>query len=292
MKKIIRAKKAGFCYGVRRAVSIIEDLLKKGKSKIYTLGPIIHNRFVIEEFRERGVEVVDDPEKLRDGVVVLRAHGVEKHIEENLRRRGIEVVDATCPFVKKAQHAASHLYRDGYFPIIIGEKEHAEVKGITSYVDEFEVVEKKEEVDGAIKRIKEKGRNKVGIVSQTTQPVSKFSELVCLIIPFFSEIKVINTICSATMDRQEEALKLAKKVDVMIVVGDKGSRNTRKLYELCMDVNEKTYFVEDSSELDPRWFTSAEMIGITAGASTPDKIISGVEKRIEDITGGAKIGDG
>ncbi len=249
------------------------------------MGPIIHNTFVVERFKEMGVTPVDSPDGITDGTVVIRAHGVEKGVEESLKEKGIKVVDATCPFVKRAQTSAEALEKEGYTPIIVGEKSHAEVKGITSYTKRALVVEGKKEVEGAIKELKKINVSRVGIVSQTTQPMERFLEIVSKFVEAFREVKVVNTICSATRERQKGARELARSVDVMLVVGDPKSRNTRKLYEICKAVNPKTYFVTSHEDLKPQWFTSCESVGITAGASTPEEIISQVEERLKSMGG-------
>ena len=232
-----------------------------------------------------GVIPVDSPDGITGGTVVIRAHGVEKSLEEELKKRGVEVVDATCPFVKRAQISAEALEREGYTPIIVGEKSHAEVKGITSYTKRAWVVEKKEEVEKTLQELKELNVSKVGIVSQTTQPMERFLDIVSRFVEAFREVKVVNTICSATRERQKGAKELAGSVDVMLVVGDPKSRNTRKLYEICKAVNPNTYFVTSHKELNPQWFTSCESVGITAGASTPEEIISQVEERLKNMGG-------
>ncbi len=283
--KVLRAKSAGFCYGVKRAVSILENLVNKGEKPIYTLGPIIHNSFVVERFREMGVVPVESPDGILDGTVVIRAHGVDRKLEEELRKRRVKVVDATCPFVKRAQTSLEALEVEGYAPIIVGERSHAEVKGIMSYAEKALVVEGEGEVEEAIKKLKKLNVSKVGIVSQTTQPMERFLEVVSRFVEAFREVKVVNTICSATRERQEGARELAGSVDVMLVVGDVKSRNTRKLYEICRAVNPRTHFVTSHRDLNPQWFTSCESVGITAGASTPEEIISQVEEQLKNMGG-------
>ncbi len=293
MGKVIRAKSVGFCYGVKRAIGIVEDLVERGEGPIYTLGPIIHNSHVINSLKDRGVRIVESIEELPpgDGVVVLRAHGVERWVEERLKDMGFKVEDATCPFVKRVHDACQTLESEGFYPIIVGEKGHAEVRGIMSYVSQCDVVGGSRELESLFKRLRSMGVEKVGIVSQTTQPVEVFLDIVGCFVREFKDVRVVNTICLATRRRQDEARELSTKADVMLVVGDGRSRNTRKLYEICKSINPRTYFVESHRDVDPRWFTFCQVVGITAGASTPDHVIGQVEEEVKRLIGGDGFGD-
>ncbi len=285
--EVVRAKSAGFCYGVKRAISMLERLVDDGVFPIYTLGPIIHNRFVVSDFEKRGVRVLKGCfEGIPAGRVVTRAHGVEKESMEKLKRLGFEVFDATCPFVKKAQVCAQLLEREGFFPVIFGDPSHAEVRGIRSYASECEVVSGLEDLDKVLKRLKAMGVKKVGVLSQTTQTLESFLKVACFFVENLEDVRVMNTICSATRERQKEARRLAGEVEVMIVVGDRGSRNTMKLYEICKSVNDNTFHIESSKELEPGWFTFCRRVGITAGASTPDYVIEDVENALKKMDGG------
>lgn len=261
--EVIVAKEAGFCFGVRRAVNIAERTLRE-HGRAFSLGPLIHNPQVVAILKERGLEPVEDVKGVGKGPVVIRSHGVSRELLEDMKGRGVEVVDATCPYVKRAQRWASSLSRRGYFVVVIGEKDHPEVKGILSYVEgEGAVVEEVAEVDRLPRR------RKIGVVAQTTQERKRVGEVIKALLPLAEEMVVYNTLCEVTSKRQEEALKLASKVDCMVVVGGRISANTRRLAELCRRVQPRTFHVETASELRPEWFEGVRRVGITAGASTP-----------------------
>ena len=282
--EIIIAKHAGFCFGVRRAVNIAERAVEDIKNgPIYTDGPIIHNPQEVNRLKERGI-IPGTFEEFKEGsTVIIRSHGIPPDRERALKDKGLNIIDATCPYVKAVHEAVTKLVREGYFVVIIGEKNHPEVIGAYGYLKdgggEGVIVETFEDIEWV------KDKEKVGIVSQTTQHEEFFKRIVGEISVWVKELKVINTICNATSERQEGVYELAPKVDVMIVVGGKNSGNTRRLYNIARSLNDRSYHIETADELEEEWFKGANKVGITAGASTPDWIIESVRKRIKEICG-------
>jgi 4-hydroxy-3-methylbut-2-enyl diphosphate reductase len=278
--EIIVAKMAGFCFGVKRAIEITFDISKKDSEGVYTLGPIIHNPQVIEKLKGEGVPPieVDEIEKGAVKALIIRTHGIPRQLYNNIAARGFRIIDATCPFVKKAQHYAKLLKEKGYQVVILGDANHPEVKGLVSYAGEDVVVVN---ADSSLKGLKPK----VGIIVQTTQPVEALKKLLAGVAEHAKEIMVYNTICNSTALRLKETAEMARKVDVMVVVGGKNSANTTQLANLCKSLSVKTHHIETAAEIDAQWFRDAQRTGITAGASTPDWIIKEVEKRIRDIGG-------
>ncbi len=275
--KVITAKRAGFCFGVKRAVDMAFDVAKKGKS-VYTLGPIIHNPQVIEKLKSEGVRPIESIDSPRIKTLIVRTHGVPKEISEKLSRKKFEVIDATCPFVKKAQKYASLLKDEGYQVVIIGDREHPEVKGLMSYAGPDVVVINS---DDSLLKLK----SRVGVVVQTTQPVSVLKKFVSDAVDRVKELKVFNTICNSTALRLKETKDIARGVDAVIVVGGKNSANTTQLANFCISMSVPTYHIETASEIRNEWFVNVRKVGITAGASTPDWIIEEVADRIRHIGG-------
>lgn len=276
--KIIIAKRAGFCFGVKRAVDLAFDAAKNNEGGVYTFGPIIHNPQVIERLVAEGVQPTEDIEDPEIKTIIIRTHGIPEDISKKLKKGQYKVVDATCPFVKKAQQYAKLLKNEGYQVIIIGDKEHPEVKGLMSYAGNGAVVVNK---DDSIPRLK----SRVGIVVQTTQPQDVLKRFISEAIEHVKELKVFNTICNSTALRLKETRDMANKVDVMIVVGGKNSANTTQLAQLCSSMSIPAFHIETASEIKKEWFFNAHKVGITAGASTPDWIIKDVEKGIRYIGG-------
>jgi 4-hydroxy-3-methylbut-2-en-1-yl diphosphate reductase len=277
--KIITAKTAGFCFGVKRAIDIAFELAREKRKGVYTLGPIIHNPQVVKKLQEKGIVSIETIRAKRDiEALIIRTHGIPLKLSEQLSSKGYEIIDATCPFVKKAQYYAKLLSDEGYQVIILGEKNHPEVKSLMSYVHNHPIV-----VNGKTRLPKLKG--KVGIVVQTTQPLEALKKVFSDAIVHAKEVKVYNTICNSTALRLKETENMAGKVDVMFVVGGKNSANTTQLTRLCNSLSVPTYHIETSSEIKEAWINNVKKIGITAGASTPNWIIKEVEKRIRDIGG-------
>ncbi len=283
--EVIRAKSAGFCFGVKRAVEKVYEQLESGR-KIYTFGPIIHNEEVVKDLESQGVVVVEDMDGLRqleDGTVVIRSHGVAKDVYELLERKGLECVDATCPFVKKIHAIVEKESGLGKRVVIIGNPGHPEVEGIKGWsMTETAVIDSKERAQAFVneeKNLNLKGEE-ICIVSQTTFNYNKFKELVEIFLKKGYNVSVVNTICSATEERQTEARQIAAQVENMIVIGGTHSSNTRKLYEICKEECENTYFIQTLDDLRLELPKTASPVGITAGASTPNNIIEEVQNYV------------
>ena len=274
------AKTAGFCFGVKRAVEKVYEQIEKGKTPIYTFGPIIHNEEVVRDLEERGVKVLETAEELRqltDGVVVIRSHGVGKDIYDILEKNGIEIIDATCPFVKKIHRIVSEQNENGRRVIIVGNGNHPEVEGIKGWGnDDTLVIETAEEFE----KLQISDGEKLCIVAQTTFNYNKFQDLVEKISKTRYDILVLNTICNATQERQVEARQIASQVDVMIVIGGRNSSNTQKLYEICRRECKETYYIQTLKDFKPEKAGSVRSVGITAGASTPNQIIEEVHTNV------------
>lgn len=276
--KVQVARHAGVCYGVERALKRADEAAATGRP-VHTLGPLIHNPQAVEALRARGVEVAGEFTEACEGILVIRTHGVDPAIIEAAAASGLEVVDATCPFVSSAQDAARQLKADGYTVVIVGEADHPEVEGIVAHAGGDALVV--EEVSDIPQHLPSR---RVGIVVQTTQTLERLNQVVVALLPRVSELKVHNTICSATGKRQSAAEELARGVDAMVVVGGHNSGNTTRLAEICRGVNARVYHVETAAELDPEWFAGADSVGVTAGASTPDEQMAGVVAAIEAMT--------
>ena len=263
---------------MQRAVDSVYEELKKG-GKIYTYGPIIHNEQVVSELAQMGVTVIDSVEglkNLREGTIIIRSHGVKKEIFDIIKQQGLNVIDATCPFVKKIHGIVEKESREGKYVIVIGSPEHPEVEGIVSYVaGDCSVIENEEEAnDFSVPKERE-----ICVVSQTTFNKNKFQELVEIFNKKGYYVSVANTICNATEERQTEAKRIASSVDAMIVIGGAGSSNTQKLYEICRRECENTQYIQTLDDLVLN-FKSIKSVGITAGASTPKKIIQEVQSYV------------
>jgi 4-hydroxy-3-methylbut-2-enyl diphosphate reductase len=277
--EIMTAKTAGFCFGVKRAIDIAFKIASEKRKGIYTLGPIIHNPQVVDKLKEKGIIPIENIKAKKDiRALIIRTHGIPLKLSKEISLKGYEIIDATCPFVKKAQYYAKLLSEEGYQVIILGEKNHPEVKSLMSYVIDNAIV-----IDG--KTSLPKLRSRVGIVVQTTQPLDVLKKVLSEAIIHAKEIKVYNTICNSTALRLKETENMANKVDVMFVVGGKNSANTTQLTELCKSLSVPTHHIETSSEIRKEWIKKAKKVGITAGASTPKWIIKEVEKRIRHIGG-------
>ncbi len=277
---IVTAKRAGFCFGVKRAIEITFDIARENKKGIFTLGPIIHNPQVIDRLREKGIYPIgaDDLDNKNIGALIIRTHGIPNKLYDNIAARGFRIIDATCPFVKKAQHYAKLLKENGYQVVILGDINHPEVKGLMSYAGkDVIVVDENARIEGL--------RSKVGIIVQTTQPVEALKKVLSQVVEIAKEVKVYNTICNSTALRLKETEDMSHGVDVMLVVGGKNSANTTQLANLCRDLDVTTYHIETASEIRDEWLSGAKRVGVTAGASTPDWIIKEVKKRLRDIGG-------
>ena len=278
--EIIVAKTAGFCFGVKRAVDKVYEQIAKGTKPIYTYGPIIHNEEVVKELAAKGVGVIEKEEELanlRNCVVVIRSHGVPERIHR-LLDSSVEIIDATCPFVKKIHNIVRDESDSGKTIIIVGNDGHPEVEGIKGWSqnDKVFVIGSTDEADNWQCNIDEE----ICIVSQTTFNYNKFQDIVEIISKKGYNICVVNTICNATQERQTEAEQIAKQVDAMIVIGGKNSSNTQKLFEICKRECEHTYYIQTLVDLDLKESVSIRSLGITAGASTPNNIIEEVRTNV------------
>ena len=278
--KVIVAKRAGFCFGVKRAVEKVYEQIETAEKPIYTYGPIIHNEEVVNDLKAKGVEVLNSREELeavRDCVVVIRSHGVGRDIYELLEKNGIQVVDATCPYVKKIHKIVAEQCADGRQVIIVGNEQHPEVQGIKGWGDErTRVIENPEDFEA----LGLPEGSKICLVAQTTFNYNKFQDLVEKIPKTRYDIIVLNTICNATQERQVEAMRIASQVDVMLVIGGKNSSNTQKLYEICRKECKNTCYIQTLGDLNPECIRSVRSVGITAGASTPNNIIEEVHTNV------------
>ncbi|MBO5153121.1 MAG: 4-hydroxy-3-methylbut-2-enyl diphosphate reductase [Eubacterium sp.] len=278
------AKSAGFCFGVKRAVELVyEQTAKEGP--LYTYGPIIHNEEVVKDLEKRGVRVIESLEQLEElekGRVIIRSHGVGKAVQEQIEAAGFEVLDATCPFVKKIHRIVAEHSAAGEHIIIIGNPTHPEVEGICGWCDPDHTTVIESVYDAENFALPEK--KSVCIVSQTTYNNNKFKNLVEIIQNkgYYISICILNTICNATEERQTEARSLARKSQAMIVVGGSHSSNTQKLFEICKDECKNTYYIQTLEDLDLTELRGLDNVGITAGASTPNNIIEEVQKYVRD----------
>ncbi len=278
--EIIVSDKAGFCFGVKRAIQTAYDTAHQTEGEVATLGPLIHNPQVVSRLKEMKVRPVEGLDELRGNTLIIRSHGVPKEVIDDAERRGVRVINATCPFVKKAQNYASLLQQEGYRVVIVGDKRHPEVRGILAYAAGSALVaEDARDLDllGKVSRI--------GVVAQTTTTLERFQRVVQRCVELAGEVKVYNTICDATSIRQREAEEIAGRVDVMLVLGGKNSGNTTRLAELCRSTGTPTYHIETSAEIDPLWVQGAQKVGITAGASTPQWIIADVVAFLRRLSG-------
>ena len=273
--EVILADYLGFCYGVKRAIKLArEHASPNGDAN--TLGPIIHNPQMVERLEKEGVGTVDKVEDMERGTLIIRSHGVGPETYEAVRQRGLQLVDATCPHVRKAQLSAKNLSDNGYHVVVVGEKQHPEVQSIFQWTDgTAEALETVEEARAL------KPCAKLGIVSQTTFSGRMFQRIVGELLEKSRDIRILRTICTATDQRQSAAVALASKVDLMLVIGGKNSANTTRLAELCAK-RCKTYHIETAAELQDEWLDNIDKIGITAGASTPDWIIKEVYKKCQN----------
>lgn len=275
--RIIVAKRAGFCFGVKRAIDIAFKLAESTSTGVYTFGPLIHNPQVIDTLSNEGVKATEDIHLGSIKTLILRTHGVSPGVYEEISKEGYELVDATCPFVKKAQKHVKTLKNEGYQVLILGDREHPEVRALMGYAgDDAFVITDNEPLPDL--------KARVGLIVQTTQPVEALRKTVSQIAGSVRELKVYNTICDSTTLRLEETDELARKVNLLIVVGGKNSANTTQLTKLSQSICGKVFHIETAGELDPEWFSGVNSVGITGGASTPQWIIDGVVKKIKEIS--------
>lgn len=275
--KVKLAQYAGACYGVERALSLTAKAADESE-EVQTLGPLIHNPQVVSELAAQGIREVEKVEDASQGVLVIRSHGVTPQVLEAAHQKGLTVVDATCPYVKKAQKAATLLREQGYKVIIVGEKGHPEVEAIDAYAgSESLVVQDPADLPTRLPA------GPQGIVVQTTQNATNLDAIIAALEARGVKPLVKNTICFATTQRQESAALLAQEVDAMVVVGGRNSGNTTRLAEICAETCPNTHHIERPEELDPQWFEKVRTVGITAGASTPQEQITSVVEALKQL---------
>lgn len=277
------AKELGFCYGVKSAVDI--SLKNRNSSEnVYTLGELIHNKDAIKYLEDNNIYAVDTPNKAKNSTLIIRSHGVAKDVYEEIKKYDINLVDATCPYVKKIHKIVDKYYKNGYKIFIVGSKNHAEVIGINGWCDNTATIIE----DSNIKLVN--NSQKAIVVAQTTITLELFNRAVEKIAKYVDDLIIHNTICSATTRRQDAAKELSKRVDMMIVIGGKNSSNTKKLYQICKENCKNAIHIERSDEINVTDFKKYDKIGITAGASTPDWVINQVIDKIENEGEGTNSG--
>ena len=281
--EIEKARELGFCFGVRRAIKIIETAAKEHE-RIVTLGPIVHNRMVVTKLAEMGVSVSSDLSQLQDRTIAIASHGVSPELLSQIQAQQLSVVDTTCPIVRSAQRAAKRLAEAGFGVVIFGEATHPEVKGLLGWAgnEAAATLHGEEVANFSLPR-------RLGILSQTTQNRSQFAEftnrVISVAFPYVQELRIINTLCEETQKRQEAALELAGKSELMIVVGGHNSANTQRLAETCSSIVE-TYLIETAAEIEEERLVGRHRIGVTAGASTPDEAIEEVILKLKSFASG------
>ena len=273
--KVIVAQECGFCHGVRNAISIAEKILAQ-ETQVYSLGPIIHNKDMVERLAKAGLKTVESVEKVQSGTVLIRSHGAAPKQIARIKEKGLNIVDATCVLVKRVQQIAGELERDGYKVVVIGDENHPEVQAVVGCGRDVVVIANESDLD----KLPPNGR--LGIICQTTQSPEHFSKMLSAICQKgFSELKVINTLCKEAIKRQESAVQLCGQVDIMFVLGGLESANTHKLAELCKKVNRQTFHLQNWNEFDKSMVSGKNVAGVTAGASTPEWIIAEFVKNLE-----------
>ncbi len=280
--KIERAKVYGFCPGVRRAVQMVEEHLEQ-EGPLATLGAIVHNAHVVEALERKGARVARTVSEVREPTVAITAHGAGQEIYEEIEKRGLKLVDTTCPIVKRAQEAARTLAEEGYTVLIYGEEAHPEVRGILSWT------KGKGYATLSPEDLPELATRKLAIISQTTKGRTAFWQFVRDVLDRFQlsldDVRIIDTTCPETGRRYEAAKELAERVEAIFVVGSRNSANTRKLADTCESTGVRTYFIESAEEIDPAWVAGLSRVGVTAGASTPDEVIDQVIEKLARLGG-------
>lgn len=277
--EVVKAAYAGACYGVQRALDMTLKAAEAGGT-VCTLGPLIHNPGVVAELEQRGIHVADSVESIEAEGVVIRSHGVVPQVIESIEQRGFTVIDATCPHVMRAQRAAAKLAREGRHVLVVGEAGHPEVEGISAHA---RVAGGTCTIVGGPEDIPADLQGKVGVVVQTTQSRQRFEEVLAALQQRNLDLEVKDTICFATTQRQLSAVELASKVDAMVVIGGRNSSNTTRLYEICAQHCSRAFHIEQAAEIDPAWFEGCHVVGVSAGASTPDNQIESVVEYLSEL---------
>jgi len=280
--EIIVAEHAGFCFGVKRALELVARAAEDRAGTIYTVGPLIHNPQEIARLEQQGVRPAEALDDVSEGTLVLSAHGVDPEVESKARASGLEVIDATCPFVQRAHEHIRTLAEAGYTVVILGDPGHREVTGLAARAGG-----RAEVVTGADEARALPFREKCGLVVQTTQRPEALREVAAALTDRCRELRIFNTICEATVKRQESARRLAEQADVMLVVGGRNSANTARLREICAATGTPTHHIETAEELAAGWLDGVRRVGVTAGASTPAWVIDRVVARLRELAGEA-----
>lgn len=278
--KILRAEHLGMCFGVRDAIALAVETARH--EPLTVLGDLVHNETVLTELRAQGIRFERRPDGVATRNVMVTAHGASDRALSQARARGLNVVEATCPLVRVAHRALAKMVAEGFYPVIIGKRDHVEVRGMTEDFDAFDVVLSAEDVT------KLAARPRFGVVAQTTQPIERVRELVQLVRERFptSEVRFVDTVCQPTKQRQNAAVELAQQCDVVIVIGGAHSNNTRELVTTCSRYCARVHHVQTATDLRAEWFDGAHTVGITAGTSTPDTVIDEVQRRIHGLAAG------
>ncbi len=275
--EIVVSKNTGFCFGVKRAYELSLKTLEEDK-ECQMLGNLVHNEKVVNELKEKGLQFISSLEDIKEGTVIVRAHGVSDDVFRQLKEKGVKIVDATCPLVRKAQNFAKELENQGRKVIIIGEKDHAEVKAINGAIDNRGVVINSKEEVGEVEN-----SGPVGVVIQTTQDSQRVEEFLQLIKERFSDVKVCDSLCGAVSERQKEVREIANKVDIILVVGSKTSANTQSLVNIIYEKGGVVYGVEDEKDIDSNWFKKESKVGLISGTSAPEWLVEKVKNKLEEI---------
>ena len=276
--KVLVAEKCGFCLGVKNAIKMAKEMLAN-KDDVYSLGSIIHNQDVVNELANSGLKTVKTVDEIEAGTVLIRSHGATKKQLEKIKEKGLNIIDATCVLVKRLQKISQQLNEDGYKVAMIGDKNHPEVQAIVGFADDVVVIGDDKDLS------KLSSHEKLGVICQTTQTPEYFAQMLGNIVKKgFSELKVINTLCNEAISRQESAVKMCRQVDIMFVLGGLHSANTRKLAELCKKDNNQTFHLQNWAELDKTLLSGKLVAGVTAGASTPDRVIDEFVENLKTMT--------
>ncbi len=276
-RKIQLARHAGFCFGVRRAIKIAEDSLAQKKQPLFCWGELIHNKYVVKDLEKKGLRVVENLKTVpRGGYLIIRSHGAAPVVFREAKKRGINIIDATCPFVQKAQAIAKDFYQKKYQVVIVGDKKHPEVISIRANTKDTALV-----VNGEVEAGKIKNFPKIGLLIQTTGETELLKKVEAILCQKTKNLKVANTICLNSFSKKEEIKVMAKAIDILLVIGDRKSNNTKKLTEVGLSCGIKTYQIESAKEIKNAWLSGKTRIGLTAGASTPDIIIQQVADKVK-----------
>jgi 4-hydroxy-3-methylbut-2-en-1-yl diphosphate reductase len=278
--RVLRARHMGMCFGVRDAIALA--VRESASRPLTVLGELVHNETVLDDLRARGIRFSGDVDQVATPCVMITAHGASERRLATIRGRGLDVLDATCFLVRTAHCAVMTMAREGFHPVVVGRRDHVEVRGLTEDLEEFDVVLEDEDV----RRLTPHTR--FGVVAQTTQPVERVQHLASLIRQRFpdAEVRVADTVCAPTQRRQEAALELARIADVVIVIGGAHSNNTRELVDTCRVHCARVFRVQTAADLRAEWCVGARVVGLTAGTSTPDRVIDDVERRLREIAAG------